>query len=107
MLKMAIIGDKDSVLAFKAFDVDIYASSTIEEARESWQKIAKDSYGIVLITEPYYMQMQDLLEKVAAEPIPTILSIPSTTGSKGYAVQRIRTIVQKAIGTDLLTEKEE
>ena len=106
MLKMAMIGDKDSVLAFKAFGFDIFPASNIEQAKDNWQRIDKNNYGIVFITEPYFKDMDELLEKVSEEPLPTVLSIPPTTGSSGYSKDRIKTVVQKAIGTDILGKED-
>lgn len=103
MLKMAMIGDKGSILAFKSFGFDIFPALNLEKARSNWEQLDKSQYGIVFITEPYFKEMQESLAKIAEDPLPTVLSIPSTTGSDGFSMERIKTVVQKAVGTELFT----
>ena len=47
--KMAILGEGDSVLAFKACGIDAYYASEREEAKDLLRKLAKQ-YTIIFIT---------------------------------------------------------
>ena len=51
MYKIAIVGDKDSVLAFKILGVDVYISLDAQEARKIIDRISKEGYGIIFVTE--------------------------------------------------------
>ncbi len=43
MYKIAVIGDKDSVLAFKILGVDVFITLDAQEARKTIDRISKDN----------------------------------------------------------------
>ena len=49
--KIAVLGDKDSVLGFKALGLDVYPAETVEEARKTLHTLAKGDYAVVYLTE--------------------------------------------------------
>ena len=51
MYKIAVLGDRDSVLGFKALGLDIFPTEGTEEARQTLHKLAKEDYAIIYITE--------------------------------------------------------
>ena len=51
MFKIAVVGDKDSILAFKALGVDVFNVYDEDEARKTVDTLARDNYGIIFITE--------------------------------------------------------
>ena len=97
---MAILGEGDSVLAFKAGGVDAYYASDREEAKDLLRKLAKE-YGVIFITESLAANMDDLLKKFNAQPYPVIVPLPSDDGS-GYAQSKLRERMEKALGVDIL-----
>ncbi len=97
---MAILGEGDSVLAFKAGGVDAYYASDREEAKDLLRKLAKE-YGVIFITESLAASMDDLLKKFNAQPYPVIVPLPSDDGS-GYAQSKLRERMEKALGVDIL-----
>ncbi len=104
--KMAILGEGDSVLAFKAGGVDAYYASDREEAKDLLRKLAKE-YAIIFITEGLAAQMDDLLTKFNQSPYPIILPIPSGDGGDGYAKNKMRERMERALGVDILFNREE
>lgn len=99
--KMAIIGDGDSVLAFKAGGVDAFAAADAESAREILQKLAKD-YKIIFITDVFAKQLDGIIQKYLKNPYPVILAVPSKNGSNGYGTECLKRAVDKALGVDIL-----
>lgn len=97
---MAILGEGDSVLAFKAGGVDAYYASDREEAKDLLRKLAKE-YGVIFITESLAASMDDLLKKFNAQPYPVIVPLPSDDGN-GYAQSKLRERMEKALGVDIL-----
>ena len=49
--KVAVVGDRDSVLVFKALGVDVFESIESTDARKTVDKLAKEDYGVIFITE--------------------------------------------------------
>ena len=104
--KMAILGEGDSVLAFKAGGVDAYYASDREQAKDLLRKLAKE-YAVIFITEKLAGEMDDLLNKFNQSPYPVILPVPSGDGSDGYAKAKMRERMEKALGVDILFNREE
>ena len=51
MYKIGVVGDKDSVLAFKAIGIDVFPVVEVEEARKTIDKMAREQYAVIFITE--------------------------------------------------------
>ncbi len=107
MSKVAVMGDKTSVLGFKALGVDTYPLERPEDGRSIWPEIKEQDYGVIFVTEPVYQVMEDLFGEVSEKIAPAVTIIPSTTGATGLGMERIRKTIEKAVGADILTEKEE
>lgn len=103
--KMAVIGDKDSILAFKAVGVDVYSASNVFEANNILRKLAKENYGVIFITEDIAALIPDTLNKLKDRPMPAVIPIPSSQGSTGFGLNGIKKDVERAIGVDILFNK--
>ena len=99
--KIAVIGDKDVVLAFKAVGVDVYPSSDREESKETLIKLARN-YLVILITEDIASQIGDIIDRYKTKPYPLVLPIPSAKGASGFGEENIRRNIEKAVGSDIL-----
>lgn len=104
--KVAVVGDKDSVLAFKAIGLDVFAVQNSVEAEEIVKKLAKN-YAVIFITEQIAMKLSELLSRYKARPYPAIIPIPSGEGSNGFGMDGVRSDVEKAIGADILFNRED
>lgn len=102
MFKIAVIGDKDSVLAFKALGVDVFTVYRAEEARQTVDTIARERYGIIFITEQIASLIPDTIERYDNEIIPAVILIPSNQGTLDIGMSRINSNVEKAVGTNIL-----
>ena len=51
MYKIAVLGDRDSIMGFKALGLDTHFVETTEEARHTLHRLAKEEYAIIYITE--------------------------------------------------------
>ena len=102
MYKVAVVGDKDSILAFKALGVDVFGVYDREEARKIVDSIAKKNYGIIFITEQIASLIPDTIERYDKEIIPAVILIPSNQGSLDIGMNRINVNVEKAVGSNIL-----
>ena len=102
MYKIAMIGDKDSVLGFMAAGFAVQTTNSPEEAVSALHRLAKNDYAIIFITESIASQIAEEIEKYENQPIPAIIAIPDKSGSTGYGITRIKQSVEKAIGADIL-----
>lgn len=102
MFKIGVVGDKDSVLAFKALGVDVFPVYDREEARRIVDTIAQQKYGIIFITEQIASLIPDTIERYNEEIIPSVILIPNNQGSLNIGLNRINENVENAIGSNIL-----
>lgn len=105
--KIGVLGDGDSILAFKAIGVDAFEIYDIEKAKDTIFELSRSGYAIIFITENLAQQLGSTLKKYKTKPYPAIIPIPSTSGSSGYSMQSIRNDMEKAIGSNILFDKED
>ena len=102
MYKIAIVGDKDSVLAFKILGVDVYISLDAQESSKIIDRILIQGYGIIFVTEQVAKDIPETIKRYNSELIPAIILIPSNKGSLNIGLANIDKNVEKAIGSNIL-----
>ena len=102
---IAALGDADTVFAFKAVGADAYPVTDEKEAREKLRILARN-YDIIFITEQLAEKLPDLIARYKTRPFPTVIPMPSASGSTGYGRRSVKEDVEKAIGTDILQVEE-
>lgn len=100
--KIAVIGDKDSILAFKAIGASAFVANDNFQANDLLRKLSKEDYAVIFITEELAETIEDTLIKLKAKPYPAVIPIPSQKGSNGFGMRGVRKDVEKAIGADIL-----
>lgn len=102
MYKIAVVGDKDSVLGFKALGLDTHPVESVDEAKKAVHSLAKDNCAIIYLTEQLAVQMKDVLERYKDALTPAIILIPGKEGSLGIGMANVKTAVERAVGADIL-----
>ena len=102
MHKIGVIGDRDSVLGFKAVGLDVFPCTTADEAKAVLNKIAKEEYAIIFITEGFAKDMQDTMNQYKSQKLPAITPIPGRDGNYGVGFETLKKSVERAIGADIL-----
>ncbi len=102
MYKIAVIGDKDSVLAFRALGVHVFTAIEGNEARRIIDKLAKEEYGIIFVTEQLAQEIPETIQRYNNEVIPAVILIPSNRGSLNIGLDNINKNVEKAVGSNIL-----
>jgi len=105
MYKIGVIGDKDSVLGFKALGMDVFPAEG-EEVKKAVNRLAHDEYAIIFITEQAASTAQETIDAYKTVPFPAIIPIPNNRGTNGMGMAAIRHNVEKAIGADILFNME-
>lgn len=100
--KIAIIGNHEEILGFKALGLFPIAVNSTEDAKKKFDEIVNNNdFAIVFVTENWALKIQDvLLEHRGA--LPAVVTIPNYAGSKGMGEQKLRKIVEQAVGSDIL-----
>lgn len=102
MYKIGVIGDRESVLGFKAVGLDVFPCMDKDEAKRTLNRIAKEDYAIIYITERLCKDMVEEIEKYKDMRIPAIIPIPGMDGSYGIGLSNLKKSVERAVGADIL-----
>lgn len=99
---VGVIGDRDSVMGFKAVGLNVHPADDVEEAKKILHTIAKEDYAIIYITEKLCKDMFEDLERYKDRHIPAIVPIPGIDGSYGIGLEVLKKSVERAVGADIL-----
>jgi V/A-type H+-transporting ATPase subunit F len=102
MHKIGVIGDKDSVMGFKAIGFDVFEAPGAAEAASCLHEAAASGYAVLYIVECTAADIIDAIETYKESRLPAIIPIPGNTGSTGLGMMNVRNSIEKAIGADIL-----
>lgn len=102
MSEIAMIGDRDSILGFKALGVAIFPVDNKDESAEVLQELVKQEYKVAFITEQTAPGPEEIANIVGNRTFPVVTLIPSNRGSSGIAIQRLKMLVRRAAGAEIL-----
>lgn len=105
--KVAVLGDRRSVIGYRGLGLDTFEAAGSAAAREAWPQIISASYDVIFLTEDIYEGIADLVLELSEQATPAVAVIPGARGGTGVGGRKIRRIVEKAIGTDVLIREEE
>lgn len=112
--QIAIVGPKDAVAGFALLGVRVAAAQSTQEAAETLLRLKKEMrkdedgiernvYGIVFVSEDLLSGLSiDDQKKLARGALPAIIPLPSHRGATGFGQDRLKRIVERAIGSDIL-----
>jgi len=100
--RIAVLGDRESVLGFKALGLDVFPAESVDEAKTTLHRLAKEDYAIVYLTEQLACYMNDELDRYKEELTPAIILIPGKEGSLGIGMANVKKSVERAVGADIL-----
>lgn len=106
MRKVAVMGDKASVLCFKAFGVDVFdcIEANVDENRKLLDSLVRDGYGTIFVTEQVGVHLEYSISRYMHQVMPIIVLIPNNKGTLGIGLKKISDNVEKAIGINILDE---
>ena len=102
MYKIAVVGDKDSVLGFKALGLEVHPVEHVDQARKAVHTLAKENCAIIYLTEQLAAQMQPEIARYKDALTPAIILIPGREGSLGIGKTNIQRAIERAVGADIL-----
>ena len=102
MYRIAVIGDRDTVLCFRALGLEGVEAENAEDARRMLHKMAKENYAILYLTEQFAAELGDEIARYRDTLTPAVILIPGRSGSLGIGSANVRAAVEKAVGADIL-----
>ena len=101
MYKIAVLGDRDSVLGFKALGLDVVFVEDAETARHELHRLAREDYAIIYITEQLARNLTAEINRYKDSVTPAVILIPGKTGSLGLGSAALKSAVERAVGADI------
>lgn len=109
--RLAIVGPNDMVSGFQALGVEAFDATDQHQALEQLRIIrhinndSADSrtYAVVCVIDDVLRGVdQTEYAKVVAGALPAVVVLPGPNGSSGVAVERLRLLAQKAVGSSII-----
>ena len=102
--KIAVVGDRDSIYPYRALGIELHPVDEPQHAKGVIDTILSekvDAY-LILLTEQVAKSLERELRILRGLPHVVFLVIPAGIESKGYAMEKIRSLIRQAIGRDIL-----
>lgn len=109
-----MVGSREAIAGFSLLGIDVVAVSDPKEAVQELftlkrktmndeSGIERPVYAIIFVTEDLIENIhQDDEKKLAKGALPAIIPLPSHRGSTGYGLDRLKRIVERAVGSNIL-----
>ncbi len=102
MHDIAVLGDRQSVLGFKALGLAVVSAETPEEGRSALHQLAREGCSIIYITEQLAQQIPEEIARYDDCASPAVILIPGKGGSLGIGMANVKRSVERAVGADIL-----
>ena len=102
MYKIAVMGDRDSVLGFQALGMDVFPMEDRQQARQTLHRLAKEDYAIIYMTEQLAQELTGEIDQYKDELTPAVILIPGRQGSLGIGADALQQAVERAVGANIL-----
>ena len=102
MYKIAVIGDRDSVLGFRALGLDVFPTEDTDAGRRTLHRLAQEDYAVIYITEQLAQQLTAEIARYKDEAKPAVILIPGANGSQGLGMSALNAAVERAVGSNII-----
>ncbi len=106
MVKIAVLGDTESIKGFAAVGLDIYPCDRDSEAEEIFKKTVAAGYGVIYVTERIVPYLTREIAKINKQLSPSVVPIPGVSGNNGSGTAALKAAVEKAVGSDIIFNKQ-
>ncbi|NLM19532.1 MAG: V-type ATP synthase subunit F [Clostridiaceae bacterium] len=104
LVKVAVIGDADSVLGFRGLGMTVVTTDDPVEAYRKIEELVRKRYGVIFITEDLAGKNLAIIEDYKEKIEPAVILIPSSRSDEQFAMNYLYEMVNKAVGINLLKE---
>lgn len=103
MVKVAVLGDTESVKGFAAVGLSIFPCDDPAEAVPTFrQLVGSGQYGVIFVTEELAVLLEREMKKLEDTMLPAVIPLPGVKGNTGIGLRRLHESVERAVGSDIL-----
>jgi vacuolar-type H+-ATPase subunit F/Vma7 len=103
--RVAVIGDKDMVFAFKALGFKTYSPRHMDEAREILNGLEKDNIALCFLHHSYFEPLQEEREVLGKKIVPVIVGFSDYRKITDHLENMMKEMAVKATGSDALVKR--
>jgi len=100
---IAVIGDSDSIIGFKAVGFRTIGVKNSAEVAAAVESLVEEKCCVIFITEQALEGAEAILDIYREYTVPAIIPIPGRVGRTGSGMQNLVRNVERALGTDILS----
>lgn len=104
MHKIGVIGDRDSIIGFRALSMTVLEAADAAEAGQHLKRLVQENFAVIFITEALAEGNQDYLKYLRSQRLPAVIPIPSLQGTTGLGMRQVHESVRRAVGINLLSQ---
>ncbi len=106
MVKLAVIGDSESIKGFACLGLDIFVCENDADADDVFKEVLGRGYGVIFITEHLAEVTYKQIQKTDTMHSVSVVPIPAVNYNNGIGISRLSAAVEKAVGSDIIFNKE-
>ena len=103
-LKIAAIGDRESVLGMSVLGVRPCPVAEPREVPALLERLLREDYRVIFVTEEFAAAWRHEIAEHMEKTEASILMVPSRKGSSGRGLELVREMGIRALGADVLYE---
>jgi V/A-type H+-transporting ATPase subunit F len=101
--QLAVVGERATVVAFEGLGIAAFPVASVEEARATVTGlIKKKEHAVIFITEDVGKHIPDIIAESSREYAPSVVLVPSSSGSEQIGLRKLSHVLKRALGTDIL-----
>ena len=103
MLKIAVLGSRETVMGFKALGLEVFPVSGADEAKIVFRRLSNhcENYAIIYVEENLVREIKAEIDRFNDMPSPAIILIPGRNGSLGLGQSALNAAVVRAVGSSI------
>jgi V/A-type H+-transporting ATPase subunit F len=101
--QLAVVGERATVVAFEGLGIAAFPVESIDDARRTVSRLIKrKEHAVIFITEDIGKDIPDVIAESSREYAPSVVLVPSSTGSQQIGLRKLSRVLKRALGTDIL-----
>ena len=101
--RLAVVGEMATVVAFEGLGISAFPVQSVDDARKTVSRLIKrKEHAVIFITEDIGKDLTDVIAESAREYVPSVVLIPSSSGSQQIGLKKLSRVLKRALGTDIL-----
>ncbi|MFQ6108671.1 MAG: V-type ATP synthase subunit F [Candidatus Aminicenantales bacterium] len=103
--KVAIVGEEDLVLGFRALGMKVFSPRNLGEARQAFKRIEKEGFAVCFVHEVLLESLEMERKELSQKYCPVVVGYSDYRKITDYLERMMRKMAIKATGSDSLVKR--